>query len=563
MPRVQRVCRLNLPSFVEVRVPNWSSCFATEHRKKQVRGADREPILFGMSAPVGVVARCERASISSGKSTLWASIRVDPQHKALEGDRAPLAVALVLDTSGSMAGEPIEHVLRSAEILLELLTERDQLAIVVFNNTAGVRCGLTSCNDEGRKLVRAALTGVVADGGTNMHGGMEIGAAVLMTAPAGLRRAMVVLSDGQPNVGLSSASQLAQYTSTLRPIGVSTLGFGLHHSEDVLTAIATAGSGRYAYIPDPIVARVDLARAALAHGGIVAERLELELRPSEGVELLRVLPATQLRHGGSGVKATIGDVFVDEFRLLALELAIDLAPSAKGQLAEIMIEGHTPSGASFKVPAKLVVDVHGGPHAVDRDAQRDILLIRSDAVRAEARAHADRGATPAATSLLRDMIKVIEASEGFVRDDGSPLAEMREQLEDEAANYERKASDAERAHMRKSAMVYTPTLGKQKDTRDAPAALVGLSHNVQNQRFPLYVDTGIGRTHDNEIPIPHASLSRRHARLMYGNGRFVLVDLGSTNGCYVNNQKIAHNSAELVDGDIIQMGDVEFRFEKK
>jgi len=516
-----------------------------------------------MSAPFGVEARCERASVSSGKSTLWASIRVDPKNKGLENERAPLAVALVLDCSGSMAGEPIEHVLRSVEILIDLLTERDQLAIVVFNNQVGVRCGLTQCNEEGRRLVRASLTGIVADGGTNMHGGMEVGAGVLMTAAAGLRRAMVVLSDGQPNVGISSASQLAAYTSGLRPIGVSTLGFGIHHNEDILTAIATAGSGRYAYIPDPIVARVDLARAALAHGGIVAERLELELRPTEGVELLRVLPATQLRHGGHGVKASIGDVFVDEFRLLALELAIDISPSSKGQLAELTIEGHTPAGASYNVAAKLVVDVHGGPHVVDRDAQRDILLMRSDAVRAEARAHADRGAQPAAVSLLRDMIKVIEASEGFVRNDGSPLAEMREQLEDEAANYDRKASDAERAHMRKSAFQYTPTLGKQKDTRQAPAALVGLSHGVQNQRWPVYYDTALGRSQDNEIPVPHESLSRRHARVMYGNHKFVLVDLGSTNGCSVNNKPVTHNGVELEDGDIIKLGDVEFRFEKK
>ncbi|HEY5949790.1 MAG TPA: VWA domain-containing protein, partial [Kofleriaceae bacterium] len=335
-----------------------------------------------MSAPFGLEARCERASVSSGKATLWASLRVDPKGKGLESERSPLAVALVLDVSGSMSGDPIAHVLRASEIVAELLDARDQLAIVTFSNHAAIRVGLTRCDDDGRRLITAALRTITVEGGTNMHAGMETAAAVLMHAPAGLRRTMVVLSDGQPNVGISSASQLAQYTQSLRPIGVSTLGFGLHHDENVLGAIAVAGSGRYAYIPDPILARVDLARAALAHGGIVAEKLELELRLAEGVELLRVLPAAQLRHGGSGVKAAIGDVFVDEFRLLALELAIDLGPSARGQLAEIKGVGHTPAGASFEVPVQLVVDVHGGPHKIDRDAQRDILLVRGDAIRA-------------------------------------------------------------------------------------------------------------------------------------------------------------------------------------
>lgn len=519
-------------------------------------------MLSNMSAPFGVEARCERASISSGRSTLWASIRVDAKGKALEAERAPLAVTLVIDVSGSMSGDPIAHVLRSCEIVSQLLDARDRLAVVTFANSAGVRVGLTACDDDGRRLIAAALRGVGVSGGTNMHAGMEVGAGILATAPAGLRRAMVVLSDGQPNVGLSSADQLAGFVSGLRPIGVSSLGFGLHHDEHVLTAIATAGSGRYAYVSDPIAARVDVARAALAHGGIVAEGLQLEVRPSEGVELLHVLPAAQLRHGGHGVRAAIGDVFVDEFRLIALELSIDVPPSAKGQLAEIVIEGRAPDGTAYKVPAKLVVDVHAGPHAIVRDAQRDILLLRADAVRAEARRQADRGASPAAASLLREMVKVIDASDGFVADDGTPLAEMREQLIDEAANYERKASDAERQHVLKAAVTYTPTATTPRKTSgSAPGRLIGLSHDAQNQRFSLFADTSIGRSRDNEIQVQHASLSRRHARILYVDGRFSLMDLGSTNGCEVNDRPVRNH--ELRDGDIIKIGFVEFRFERK
>lgn len=163
-----------------------------------------------MSAPFGVEARCERASVSAGTSKLWAALRVDPKGKGLEAERAPLALALVLDVSGSMSGDPIAHVLRSAEIVTELLDARDQLAIVTFSNHAGVRCGLTPCDEAGRKLIVSALRSITVEGGTNMHAGMEAGAALLLTAPTGLRRTMVVLSDGQPNVGLSSPTAVPQ-----------------------------------------------------------------------------------------------------------------------------------------------------------------------------------------------------------------------------------------------------------------------------------------------------------------------------------------------------------------
>ena len=514
-----------------------------------------------MSAPFGIEARAERASISSGKSTLWASIRIDAKGKALEAERAPLAVALVIDVSGSMKGDPIAHVVQSCEIVAKLLGPGDRLAIVTFSDHAGVRCGLTALDDDGRTAIATALRDVVADGNTNMHAGMEAGAGLLVTAPTGLRRVMVVLSDGQPNRGLSTADQLGAYVQSLRPIGVSSLGFGIHHDENVLVAVATAGSGRYAYVPDPIAARVDLARAALAHGGIVADSLELRIKPGAGVELLQIVPATQLRHGGTGVAASIGDVFVDEGRLLAIELAID---TSKGQLAELVVEGRAPDGTRHEARATLTVDVHAGPHAIDRAAQRDILMVRAEAIRHEARAHADRGAMPAAAALVREMMKQIEASDGFARDDGSELAELREQLEDEAANYERKSDNVERAHQRKQALVYTAgTLRATKAVVPAPGELIGLSRDAMNRRFQIFTDTTIGRSAYNEIPLDDGSLSRKHARIMFVNDQFVLQDLGSTNGCEVNGNPLHHRAVNLVDGDIVKLGFVEFRFERQ
>jgi Ca-activated chloride channel family protein len=515
-----------------------------------------------MSTPFGIVAACEHKNVEPGKSTLWASIKVEPRGKALELERAPLAVALVIDVSGSMRGESIEHVLRSCEIVSDLLTARDQLAIVTFSTHAGVRCGLTTADDAGRARIKASLAGVTADGNTNMHGGIEVAAGVLMAAPSGLRRVMVVLSDGQPNVGLSSPADLAAYVRSLQ-LAVSSLGFGLHHDENVLDAIATAGSGRYAYIPDPAIARVDLARAALAHGGIVADHLELKLEPAEGVELVQLLPAGQLRVGGGGVTTAIGDIFIDEGRTLALELALDLRASSSGRLAKLVIEGRAPDGTAHRATATLDVDLRTGPRVVDQDGQRDVVLVQADAARTSARAQADRGAMPAAAQILRQMIARIDALDGFVRNDGSTLAELREQLEDEAANYERKSTDMERGHQRKAAMMYKMAAAgysrAARQTPPIPAVLVGIGGPVGGQRFELYAENVIGRSQSNEIVVHSGALSRQHTRILFVNGEYLLQDMGSTNGSRVNHATV--NSAKLADGDTVELGDAVFRFE--
>ncbi|CAN5916323.1 hypothetical protein BH11MYX3_BH11MYX3_16280 [soil metagenome] len=516
-----------------------------------------------MGTPFGIVAACELKNVEPGRSTLWASIKVEPRGKALEAERSPLAVALVIDVSGSMQGDPIAQVLKSCELVADLLSDRDQLSIVTFSTSAGVRCGLTVTDVTGKAQIKSSLAGIRADGGTNMHGGLEVAAGVLMSAPAGLRRTIVLLSDGQPNVGLQSANDLAGYVKNLK-LAVSTLGFGLHHDENVLDAIATAGSGRYAYIPDPVVARVDLARAALAHGGIVADQLELRIAPADGVELVQLLPAGQLRHGKHGIATTIGDVFIDEARSLAVELRLDLKPGARGRLVELEVEGRAPDGTTHRMTATLDVDIRsGGPKLVDKDAQREIILVQADAARAQARAQADRGAHPAAAAILKQLAMRIDALEGFVRDDGSVIADLRETLQDEIEQYERKSTDVERMHQRKQSMAYksaTPMM-MPAAAMAAPieAMFVGIGGPVAGMQFPLLTEMTIGRIGGNAIPIASGKLSKRHARLMWANGGFVLVDLGSTNGTQVNGKAI--HSHALVDGDLVEIGDAVFRFQ--
>ena len=485
---------------------------------------------------------------------MWAAVKIEAHGKGLEQERAPLAVVLVVDVSGSMAGEPLQHVLRSCEIVADLLDTRDRLAIVTFSTNAGVRTGLTACDADGKDHVRKVVRDITTDGSTNIHGGLEVGAGVLVTAPAGLRRAMVLMSDGKPNVGIAAATGLAKIAASLQ-VAVSTLGFGLHHDDAVLDAIATAGSGRYAYVPDPLLARVDVARAALAHAGVVADHLELAIALADGVELVSVAPPCQLRMGGGGVKTALGDVFVDEGRAIALELRLDLGPRATGELATISVDGTSPDGNRHRDSVPLRVDVHAGPHAIDRDAQREVVLIQAELARVEARVQLDRGAAPGAAAILRAMVARIDATDGFVANDGSPLAEMREQLVDEATSYEQRATDAERSHYMKGAREYKAGTPLARD-RQAPPIAAELVNVADAIRFVLTTITNIGRTRDSEICLG-SNVSKRHARITWVGDKLVLQDLGSTNGSYVNGQRV--RTQTLAAGDLLRFGDHEFK----
>ncbi len=64
----------------------------------------------------------------------------------------------------------------------------------------------------------------------------------------------------------------------------------------------------------------------------------------------------------------------------------------------------------------------------------------------------------------------------------------------------------------------------------------------------------IGRDSANEIVINDAEVSRRHARLTFQGGKYVLEDLGSTNGTFVNGQRLA-GPRVLKPGEVVSFGE--------
>ncbi|MCB0117734.1 MAG: FHA domain-containing protein [Anaerolineales bacterium] len=73
--------------------------------------------------------------------------------------------------------------------------------------------------------------------------------------------------------------------------------------------------------------------------------------------------------------------------------------------------------------------------------------------------------------------------------------------------------------------------------------------------FPLDGDQlTIGRDSTNAVAINDAEVSRKHARLMFQGGKYVLEDLGSTNGTFVNGQRLA-GPVVLKPGDVVSLGE--------
>jgi len=87
-----------------------------------------------------------------------------------------------------------------------------------------------------------------------------------------------------------------------------------------------------------------------------------------------------------------------------------------------------------------------------------------------------------------------------------------------------------------------------------PRALRFISGKYQGAEFPLEDNREIivGRSSDLDMVLVEEMVSRRHARIQLVGGYVNVDDLGSTNGTFVNGERVTH--AELQEGDRILIG---------
>lgn len=95
-------------------------------------------------------------------------------------------------------------------------------------------------------------------------------------------------------------------------------------------------------------------------------------------------------------------------------------------------------------------------------------------------------------------------------------------------------------------------------TRSTPRLVIDLGPAGRLEHVLERGTTGIGRRVENEIRLDDPAVSGRHAQIVWIYDAPYLQDLGSTNGSFVNGERVARQ--ELHDGDVIRLGRQEMRF---
>lgn len=242
-------------------------------------------------------------------------------------------LALVLDRSGSMSGEPIERLREAAALLLRRLWPEDRVSVVAYDNEV-----LTLADAVSGDRHAEAATGVgrlFARGSTNLSGGWLRGRDLVEKAlvPAGVNR-IVLMTDGLANQGITDPGRLGELCRSAAAAGITTttIGFGPNFNEDLLRLMADAGGGATYYVERPDQAPGIFEEGVEGLLSLAAQNVSVEVEAGKGASLVAVRHTYPSSTRGGVVRLEVGDLYATEPRLED-EGQWDLAGQVLGSVA--------------------------------------------------------------------------------------------------------------------------------------------------------------------------------------------------------------------------------------
>jgi len=375
---------------------------------------------------VNVDVEISNPVIPAGKTaTTYVQISLTGLPRPIETRRADVNIAIVLDKSGSMQGQKIQHAKQAAIKAVNMLGPNDIVSIITYDTNVRVLVPATKASD--RHNIINAIHQIQAGGSTALFGGVSKGAYEVRKFISENRvNRVILMSDGLANHGPSTPGELGALGRSLGSEGitVSTIGLGLDYNEDLMTQLAMNSDGNHMFAETP----EDVARAFQAELGdvlsVVAQGVNIVFTCPDGVRPVRVL-GRDAEISGQRMRLSMNQLYTEQTKFVILE--VEVAATAVGHQRQVGVAQveytnmHTNS--NLKQNYAVVVQGESSPQAVERNINKDIMasVIHMQGVANNKRALAlrDEGRVEEAKEVLGS--NVIFLDENAARYDSKKL----------------------------------------------------------------------------------------------------------------------------------------------
>lgn len=520
---------------------------------------------------------------------------------------AAISLVMVIDISGSMEGKPIQEAMRAANALLDQLSTQDRAAIIAFTDKVqdldpavleeGKEVGFTTDKNAIRNVVNFLDAKVGWD--TPLYDAIYKGVRMASTEPIG-KRAVVVMTDGRDERDNAQGVPIKDAGSRSTPddpiqeanrysIPIFSIGLGSKLDTKYLTRLAERTGGVYQRAPQPeeltplfenVVSQLktqyqlDYDSRLQDDGNYHSLMVRVVLPQGQDFDEIKF----QIGNPGAGSPPTGGE-----------GEAIVVNPTPEPESTQVASlpesESAAPPGAQ-EPPEPESTGIEGIVDTI-RDTIQDqptlaivigagvllllillialvIVLVRGRRGQEEEYAPVDFGETFSAPSPAWGGEETGAGrptpGPGYATGDRTEMAPGGGWGEAPAVPPPMAPPPAASREPQQGDEMMGA--GGTRIIERAPQHMAMLVDKKKpDHKYDLKGMVNIGRAQDNQVVLNDPTISRHHAWIKPEEEEFLVFDVGSANGTFVNDEKV-EEPRRLKSGDVVRFGDVELIFTK-
>jgi len=322
----------------------------------------------------------------------------------------PTAFLLVLDTSLSMDGAKIFRAKQAALKILELLYDKDSVAVYCFAHEFRKILGLTPVRE--RDKIEEAIVSLKLESGTNIYDTLRklYVEAEAISRESGIPLKIIFLTDGKPETGKKDPAKIVEEASKLGKLGVEALviGVGRDYNEDLLMNIAKALKGVFVHVDKPRELEKVVSEYVKTARDVSAKNSKLYVKLKPGFDIF-VYNRDFAKRDDNTIVIDVGDVNYGEAVFIAGDLAIPPMTRGSITIGEIQVSYVNPVSGNNEYLTPIPISVTAVTAEEIRGVSlREDVLARSQLVKAalELRQHAKSSEAGILAEKLEELVKI-------------------------------------------------------------------------------------------------------------------------------------------------------------
>lgn len=409
-----------------VRLPIFAALFACAATASPVLSAPGAVVYGPAPAPGDLditfdVDVGEPLMIAGQEQTAYIKITLGGFALPSANKRSPINLALVLDRSSSMAGDKLEKAKEAALMVIDRLQPDDIISVVSYDSGVEVLVPATKANE--RDHIRERIAALTPRGSTALFAGVSHGleeAAKYLDAKRVNR--IILLSDGQANVGPRSPNELGRLgeVAARQGISITTIGLGLGYNEDLMTQLAMRSDGNHGFAENA----VDLAKLFKHELGdimsVVAKDVEIEISFEDGITPVRAL-GREATITGRTARMSLSQLYAKQQKHVLFEVKVP--PGAAGKkraLADVAVKyANMISKKRGTKRDAVAIEFSAAPKLVAARQNKKVMEAAVEAIATDENRRAvalrDQGKIQEATRVLRDNARYLEKEAGRLK----------------------------------------------------------------------------------------------------------------------------------------------------